>query len=742
MVFALRLPAALVLAGTLSLAVAAAAQSTTQPASSSTQSAPASPVPATQAPAASDAAPVHGQVLFQSHGAPPQAPDPNADIDRAGDGSVANGTMPAQAHAGEPAAGTPADISDDVRSAITITGYDLDARLLPARSRLTMRALLTIRNDSTQPLPRLALQVSSSLRWESVTMIGNGAPASLPLVQHLIETDADHTGKANEAILLLPRPLAPGASVRLDAFYAGTIAQDGSRLARIGADATQAADADWDQIGLHAGGASNIALRGFGNVLWYPVSSPQYFLGQGNELFEAIGRMRLREAAAEVHLRLAIEFQGEPPTAVYFCGRRSDLHTISDNADAPVATNEGWATAEFAAEPLGYRAMSLFVLNGKEDIVASVQGEGWKPEAATVAAEPAFSSSTGASQTAAPAKPPPSLDTSGAPEASPGGAPVLAVATDSTVVPSQLTGAAQPIVPVLAVWFGQHPPSAVTLIDHPGQAYEDGPLVVAPAAALASPEQSSALAYSLAHAWVQTGQPWIDEGLSGFASLVVSESQHGRDAALSELSELLRPLQIAEPGFDSETAENAPGAPQGQPLIAATSEVYYRRKAAAVFWMLRSVLGDAALGEAIRTLVAEPPSRATATEQALALEKLLEKTSGKDLGWLFNDWVLHDRGLPDLSFVDVTPRALPTGPGHDSGWLVAVTMRNDGGATADVPVVVRSGAVSSMQRMRIAPFSEAVARILMAEAPTEVIVNDGSMPEVRTPQHVRTIVLR
>ena len=111
-----------------------------------------------------------------------------------------------------------------------------------------------------------------------------------------------------------------------------------------------------------------------------------------------------------------------------------------------------------------------------------------------------------------------------------------------------------------------------------------------------------------------------------------------------------------------------------------------------------------------------------------------------DLGGFFDDWVLHDRGLPDLTLVDVTPRQLPAGQGHDSGWLVAVTVRNDSGAVAEVPLIVRSGSFSSSRRMRIPGFGSATERILVEAPPTEVVVNDGSTPEVRTSVHTRAIV--
>ena len=78
---------------------------------------------------------------------------------------------------------------------------------------------MTIRNASESPLPRIALQISSTLTWQSASV--EGTP--LPLAQHLLDTDADHTGHTRELILTLPKPLAPGESLTVDTFYSGTI---------------------------------------------------------------------------------------------------------------------------------------------------------------------------------------------------------------------------------------------------------------------------------------------------------------------------------------------------------------------------------------------------------------------------------------------------------------------------------------------------------------------------------------
>jgi hypothetical protein len=656
--------------------------------------------PANSAPdaGAQQAAPTrHGTVLFERH------------ADAAATPSAAAQDLPQSAP----------EISDAERTAITITSYDLDAQLKPAISGLQMRARLTLRNDGPQPLTRLALQISSTLTWVSVSLAPSDGTATerLPLVQHLIDTDADHTGKADEVVISLPSPLAAGASLALDTFYSGTIAANGARLERIGATPAAALDTDWDAIAPLPNGLST-ALRGLGSVLWVPVAAPPLFLGDGAKLFQFIGATRLREQNASVHLRVAVEYSGEPPTAVYFCGRRRSLAAISDDVNSPVAAGHGIAAAEFVAAPLGFRLPSLFVVDHAEERIA--------PAPAMLDAAPQGDSSSSSSSRSDNLPPSASIDAA----ASDDETPLLAVETEDDGALPRLAASVETIAPLLQRWFGARPPSALTVLDHGGQPFEDGPLLVAPVSSLAGSGSAVALTHSLTHAWVQTGQPWMDEGLAQFAALLWVEQQQGREAAVAQLQDLMLPLNLAEIVVSPDITTDA-----GQPLIAASDELYYRRKAAAVWWMLRDITGDQALQAALKAWCAQPVSAQSAHEQSVAFERLLEKTSGKELGWFFADWVLRDRGLPDLTIVSVEPHLLPAGQAHGSSWLVSVTVHNEGGAVADVPLVIRSGSFSATRRMRIPAFASTTERVLVETPPSQVVVNDGGMPEVRSSTH-------
>jgi Peptidase family M1 domain len=569
---------------------------------------------------------------------------------------------------------TAADVqlSDEERDALTFVAYDLDMHLHPATAAMEMHARITVRNDGKAPLKRVAMQLSSSLKWERFTLAANGA--EVPFGQHVLSTDADHTGQASEAILTLPQELAVGGTVELSTFYSGKVERSAARLEGIGAPVGEAAAADWDVIS-----ASGTALRGFGNVLWYPVASQQVFLGDGAALFQAVGRTKLRQQGAMVRLRLAVEYRGEAPKAAYFCGRMEPLTAMSENQDEAVASAPGVASTEFKGRVLGFRAPSLFVTDG--------------------------------------------------PGRAAGGVAISAV-TESDEALGVFGAAAQAVTPMLQDWIGEAPVGPLNVLDHPGQPFEDGRLLVTPMGATTdSSEVAGMLSHGLAHAWFESSHVWLNEGVAQFTSYLWLERTKGREVALEKVQGDAVPLAFAEPapGKEAET---------GQSLIEARDEIYYRTKAAAVLWMLRGMAGDAALKQALKTYARE--TRSGKAEDAKEFQRVLEAASKKDLGWLFDDWVYRDRGLPDLSFESVTPRQMTAKDGK-GGWLVAVVVHNAGDAAAEVPVTVRSGTLTATERVRVPGGQSVSLRVVFESDPQEVLLNDGSVPEAGTSVHVRQI---
>ena len=129
----------------------------------------------------------------------------------------------------------------------------------------------------------------------------------------------------HEAAVPLAQPLAPGQSLQLDVTYSGAIAQSAQRLLVIGTPGDVALHSDWDQIGVPFTG-----LRGFGNVVWYPVSSVPVILGDGARLFDEMGEHKLRLAGAHFRLRLTVEFpHGQAPTVALINGHPAPLTVTS-----------------------------------------------------------------------------------------------------------------------------------------------------------------------------------------------------------------------------------------------------------------------------------------------------------------------------------------------------------------------------------------------------------------------------
>jgi hypothetical protein len=201
------------------------------------------------------------------------------------------------------------------------------------------------------------------------------------------------------------------------------------------------------------------------------------------------------------------------------------------------------------------------------------------------------------------------------------------------------------------------------------------------------------------------------------------EKQSGRTHAMESLESARAALALAEPA--------SPGENPGQPLAAADAPAYYRTKAAYVLWMLRDMVGDEALSKGLR----EYYSALDAGKPA-SFEKAVEVASNKDLKWFFADWVDADKGLPDLAIDGVFPEAAQAG-----NTLVAVDVANSGYASAEVPVTVSTASgPAATHRLFVPGRGKATVRILVLGKPTQVQVNDGSVPETEATVHIRSLV--
>jgi hypothetical protein len=572
---------------------------------------------------------------------------------------VANSAGQASSSPAIPA--TKFEVPDAARRAILFTKYALDVRLETRDATMHTRAIVTVKNESAAALDAIPLQISSSLAWEAIN--GNGKP--LRFAHHTVATDADHTGAMNEALVTLAAPLAPGGEQTLTVFYSGSAAPSAKRLEAIGTPPDVAIQADWDGIREEFTG-----LRGFGNVLWYPVCDAPVALGDGDRFFSTIGLTKLRESATSVSITVTEEFTGAAPTVAFLDGVPVSVQAIPPavGSDLP-----GIATAKLPETQLGFATPTLFLARRTLQTGNNVKLYARQSDAAAT----------------------------------------QSYMTAASILTSQMTD-----------WFGPKPKRELSVLD-PAEAddspFEEHALLVTNIANVDPKKLLGGMSHTLTHAYFQSPHPWLEEGAAQFMASVWTEHQQGREAAITQMDNQRGALSLAE------SAD--PNHDPGQPLVQAHDPIFYRTKAAYVFWMLRGIVGDKPLMAALQQYDA-------ADDQANDyFEHVLERTSGQKLDWFFNDWVNRDRGLPDLRIEAITPSPGST----ENSFIVAVTLSNSGTAVAEVPVTVYSADATVTAEMRIEAGGRATRRFLVHGRPRQVQVNDGTTPETEASVHRKDI---
>ncbi len=504
------------------------------------------------------------------------------------------------------------------------------------------------------------------------------AGRELPFAVHTVGSDADHTGSLTEAAVPLPRPLAPGESRGFVVDYAGTIAPSSARLDRIGTPAALAGRSDWDRIS-----EAFTGLRGFGSTVWYPVASLPALLGDGNRLFREIGRQEAQNSAALVSMSITSEWTRDAPTVAVLDGHAA---SVPAPLSLPTASFPGVTRLSLPAAVLGF-AVPSFVLAARTPAVGDAE--------VSVAALPAHA------------------DLAGVPQA-----------------------AAALLEPLFADWLGSRPAVPLEVIDLPieaGQPAKDGDALLLSLSAEEPSQLAGELVAPLTHVYFHSPRAWLQEGVAGLMGVLWVERTEGRDKAMEALNSPRSALALAEP--------ESPGTSPGEPLLHAQDPVYYRGKATAVLGMLRTLAGDAALAAALR---AYDPARDTAADyfetvlaQSIAAQPQGGASPGaEELHSFFKDWVYTDPGLPDLTLTEVYPAK--TGTRNDQ-WLVSVNMANSGYADAWVPLTVRAQGSATTVLVRVPARGSLVRRILMPGEPTEVDLNDGTVPEVQASTHRRLL---
>src|SRR5208283_3557931 len=155
---------------------------------------------------------------------------------------------------------------------------------------------------------------------------------------------------------------------------------------------------------------------------------------------------------------------------------------------------------------------------------------------------------------------------------------------------------------------------------------------------------------------------------------------------------------------------DAPPAIGPQPLLTTADEIFFRTKAAYVWWMLRDQMGDRPLQSALASY------RAADDRDTGYMQRLIEQqfSPRRDLESFFDDWVYRDRGLPQMRVVSADVRNTLGGQ-----TVTAVTVENLGEPGCDVPVVVRSASAEGRARLLVPAKGTATVRVPFGGVPIE-----------------------
>jgi hypothetical protein len=275
--------------------------------------------------------------------------------------------------------------------------------------------------------------------------------------------------------------------------------------------------------------------------------------------------------------------------------------------------------------------------------------------------------------------------------------------------------AAEKIAPLISEWFGIPREKAQTadVADPDSVPFESGALLLTPLANVDSKLVGLTVAHQLTHASFLSSRPWIEEGLAHFAQALYLEQQKGRQAALDYMG-LHRSVLTK---IESTTALDAEQE-KSRALVNTISEALYRSKAMSVWWMLRDMVGDSVLKKAIAAYKPEQDNDPS------YMPRLIAAQTQRDLGWFFDDWVYHDRGLPDFKVESAFATGTPT-----KSFLLTITLDDLGTAGAEVPVIIKFAGGEVTKRIEVRAKSKATFRVEIPAAPQEIRVNDGSVPE-------------
>lgn len=570
------------------------------------------------------------------------------------------------------------------REAFTISRYQLEVQVDRTSHVMAVTGKVTLRNDSNQPQKLVTLQVSSSLAWNVIML--DGKP--LQWLGDNYTSDIDHTGSLSEAIVTLPKDVAPAATVTLDVQYGGTVTPDATRLTRTSVPADVAARNDWDEIS-----DSFTAVRGLGYVVWYPVAIEAVSLSDGNAVFDGIARWKHRHERSEFNASIVItEPTSQPPVCIASNAAHSSCGVARELSEREGKVKE--FSNSLHVDGLGETVSTFAIANYVELARPTI----------TLLHIPEHTSRA--------------RDYAAAAEA------------NDPMLHEWLPDGAPPLSPQATGWAPSQA-RVIELTDPNANPWQNGAMQFTPLREAPTATLQLLLLPAQVAARFRSPRAWIQDGLERFLQTVSVENRSGRHAALEYLDQYRGPLAQAEELTHPKAGasnKSAASSDADNTLLSTNDELYLRGKGGFVFWMLRDMVGDEAMQHSVASY------RGGADKDPTYLQRLIEATSKYKLEWFFDDWVYRDRGLPDFHVESVYPRPLLSET--EKNYLVTVTIENRGHAAAEVPVMVQTSSGGKSVRVLVKGGEKGVGRIEMPVIPNKVVVNDGSVPEVNVGNNV------
>jgi hypothetical protein len=288
------------------------------------------------------------------------------------------------------------------------------------------------------------------------------------------------------------------------------------------------------------------------------------------------------------------------------------------------------------------------------------------------------------------------------------------------------SSAIEEVSPLVSKWFGDHresphsTPEVLELPDPNDTSFESGNMLLMPLSGSDTKLLLSAT-QQLTHAFFPSPRVWIHDGLASYAQVRLIEEKEGRKAAIDYLQGHRTALvELEKVSSENKAKDNS--------LINSLDDFRVLTKSMYAWWLLRDMVGESVLDAALHNYNAADDSNPT------YMQKLIEKESHRDLQWFFDDWVYHDRGLPEFRVAAVYPSKLASG-----GYMVTVTVENRGDAGAEIPVTLHTQDSEASGKLVVAGKSKASVRIQIPSLPQDVTLNDGSVPESDTSNDVYKI---